>query len=101
VAHRDDAAFVAGGALVAHVDFRRLIRADQDHGQPWPPLSARREPVRGLANLAPQALGDGFSVDDACRHVVLPGKGAAFCHGGTGHSRFRSVTSLSGAAGDP
>ena len=51
-------------ALVAHVDLRGRIVADQHHREPGPALAARGEPVAVLANLAPDVRGDGLAVDD-------------------------------------
>ena len=49
----NEAAFVAGEALVAHVDLRSGIVADQDDGQPGPAQASRDHAVASLR--APRA----------------------------------------------
>ncbi len=81
VAHRHEPALLAGHALVAHVDVRGRVVADEHHGEPGPAFAARGEPVAFLANLAPDVRRDGLAVDDPASHAVDPSlSGRAFWH---------------------
>ena len=69
VRDRDDARFLAGAALVAHVDRRGGVVAHHDDGEPGPAARLPLEGVRARAHLAPELLRDPLAVDDLCTHM--------------------------------
>ena len=70
VADRDDAAFLAGEALVAHVDLRGRIVAHQDDGQARAAQSPGDQAVAGRAHFAAEFLRNGLAVDDSGAGIV-------------------------------
>ena len=56
-------------ALVAHVDLRRGILADQDDGEARRVAAARATRAStAVADFAGQLVGDGFAIEDAGGH---------------------------------
>ena len=68
IGKRGDAAFLAGAALVAHVDRRGGIVANHDHREAGSTPPAGQQPLHAAPNLGTDALGDCFSVDELSCH---------------------------------
>jgi hypothetical protein len=66
---RDEADFLAGEALVAHVDARRVVVADEDDGEPGRAQACADALAHPLLHFAAYLRGDGAAVDDLCGHV--------------------------------
>ena len=62
---------VAGLLLVFHVEFRRRIVPDQNRCQPGPNPHSRVELDHVFGNALPNALRQGFSIDQPCWHRPL------------------------------
>ena len=61
---RDDAGFLAGAALVAHVDRGGGVVADHHDGKPRPAAATALERIRPGPNLAPELLCNPLAIDD-------------------------------------
>jgi hypothetical protein len=69
-AQRADAGLLAAGHLVAHIDCRGRIGADQDDRQTGL-HAARGERSRTFGDFAAHLRGKRVAVDDASRHVIV------------------------------
>ena len=68
VRDRHDAGFLAGAALVAHVDRGGGVVADHHDGEPGPAQPTALERIRPGPDLAPELLRDPLAIDDLCAH---------------------------------
>ncbi len=66
---RHDSGFLAGAALVAHIDCGGGVVADHHDGEPGPAEAAAFERVRPGADLAPELLRDPLAIDDLRAHM--------------------------------
>ena len=84
-------------ALVAHVDLRRRVLADEDDGEPGCGATLRHARRDALAHVGDHPLGERLAVEDPRAHRVVHAGG--ICGGSSVLSRSNSARTSAGMVG--